>query len=411
MAINKVIYGDETLIDLTESTVTPSTLLRNRIAFDASGNRIVGKLVTYKNQVPISINADGNIYNDGLGYKEGYRIRSSGAEATQPSSICTGFIPFKAGDTLRIYPALRTDMATTACINFSDGNFTNLGQSNQSGAEYMQYGICYGNNEYFVPTLVNGVSVLTLSESAPSATEIQYIRITHNTSEVGSGEDLIVTVNEVINDVGGVLTPVVPYTEVTYTEVGTHTFTVPNGVSKVKVAVIGGGGGYSKTADILPSGSSSFGDITAMGGGNAWGNCRTQPVVAEPNGKIVPPSITDVYADRNAYLDGAKGFKLDFTLDDGEYGAGGRTALQFPFDMDKNTMVNAVGEILYGSFSGAKVIETIDVSAGQTYTVVVGDGGGMTVPASFYATNDTEANMGGDKGNSGAVLVAFGGDI
>ena len=63
MAINKVIYGDETLIDLTESTVTPSTLLLNRIAFDASGNRIVGELVTYKNQVPISINADGNIYN------------------------------------------------------------------------------------------------------------------------------------------------------------------------------------------------------------------------------------------------------------------------------------------------------------------------------------------------------------
>ena len=153
----------------------------------------------YTNQVPISINADGSIYNDGLGYKTGYRIRSGGAEGEVAYGICTGYIPFKVGDTLRICPVLRTDAITTACINFSDGSFTNLGQSNQSEQSGLQYGICSGNTQYFVPTIVDGISVLTLNKAAPSASEIKYVRITHDTASGGvTGENFIVTVNEEI---------------------------------------------------------------------------------------------------------------------------------------------------------------------------------------------------------------------
>ena len=42
MAINKVVYGGRTLIDLTGVTVTPEVLLAGYTAYDASGNLITG---------------------------------------------------------------------------------------------------------------------------------------------------------------------------------------------------------------------------------------------------------------------------------------------------------------------------------------------------------------------------------
>lgn len=44
MAVNKVDFGDETLIDLTNDTVTPQTLADGVTAHDASGNEIVGTM-------------------------------------------------------------------------------------------------------------------------------------------------------------------------------------------------------------------------------------------------------------------------------------------------------------------------------------------------------------------------------
>ena len=46
MAINKVIYGDRTLIDLTGDTVTANTLLSGATAHSASGASITGAVVT-----------------------------------------------------------------------------------------------------------------------------------------------------------------------------------------------------------------------------------------------------------------------------------------------------------------------------------------------------------------------------
>lgn len=42
MAINKVVYGNETLIDLTDDSVTPETLDEGVTAHSADGERIVG---------------------------------------------------------------------------------------------------------------------------------------------------------------------------------------------------------------------------------------------------------------------------------------------------------------------------------------------------------------------------------
>ena len=42
MGVNQVVYGGETVIDLTDSTVTPDKLALGEVAYDAAGERIVG---------------------------------------------------------------------------------------------------------------------------------------------------------------------------------------------------------------------------------------------------------------------------------------------------------------------------------------------------------------------------------
>ena len=147
----------------------------------------------YKNWVPCSMNPDGTIYND-TGYKDGYRIRSGGAETGMSTTCCTGFIPLKAGDTLRIYPAF-TGMNTENAINFADENFGNLGQVTDKGTGY---GICTEEPGKYKPTAANGISVLTLTAAHDSA--IRYVRITNHIyaadSGISSGSEMIVTVNE-----------------------------------------------------------------------------------------------------------------------------------------------------------------------------------------------------------------------
>lgn len=44
MAKNKVVFGNTTIIDLTDSTVTPDTLALGVVAYDRSGERIVGTM-------------------------------------------------------------------------------------------------------------------------------------------------------------------------------------------------------------------------------------------------------------------------------------------------------------------------------------------------------------------------------
>lgn len=45
MAINKVVFGNNTLIDLTNDTVSANTLLQGSTAHDRSGNQIQGAVV------------------------------------------------------------------------------------------------------------------------------------------------------------------------------------------------------------------------------------------------------------------------------------------------------------------------------------------------------------------------------
>ena len=67
MAVNEVIYGDETLISLKEDTVTPGDLIKGVTAHAADGSIIVGTLIVH--EVIDSLTSDSS--EDALSAKQG----------------------------------------------------------------------------------------------------------------------------------------------------------------------------------------------------------------------------------------------------------------------------------------------------------------------------------------------------
>ena len=147
----------------------------------------------------------------------------------------------------------------------------------------------------------------------------------------------------------------VPYTEKYWTDAGDYTFTVPDGVSRLRVALCGGGAGAGGFGSGNTGGDTRAFDLFAIGGegGSAWtyGNGGT------PNGYA---------SDGNKVIDG---FALSFDKASGDYGKGGN----------------------YGG-SGGYDSQYVTVAAGQSYTLTVG-------------------GAGGSGGTGGFVLIAYGGDI
>lgn len=149
----------------------------------------------------------------------------------------------------------------------------------------------------------------------------------------------------------------VPYTEKSWTDAGNYSFTVPAGITRIRVAVCGGGAGKGSLIGNGKGGgnTSAFG-ITATGGhggGVAW----RKGAGGEPNGHAsTGNNVTD-------------GFALSFDKSSGDYGKGGN----------------------FGG-SGGYDSQYVAVTAGQTYTITVGAAGGSG-------------------GTGGFVLLAYGGDI
>lgn len=152
-----------------------------------------------KNWVQYSMESGGTaIYNGGLGYKNGYRIRSGGAEGELSTSAHTGFIPVKGGDIIRISGG---DFSSTnshgSAMNVADGSFTNIGQfSMQSG----EYGIFKTYTDYSKPSVVEEKTGVWKWVVPPEASGVKYIRVSCNAANGGAadGAKLIVTINEEI---------------------------------------------------------------------------------------------------------------------------------------------------------------------------------------------------------------------
>lgn len=172
------------------------------IRIELSGT-VLWQKKTFKNQVPISTDTDGSIFN-GAGYKENARLSSSGgiSGSAQNGSVTTGFIPFKQTDG-------KLDVIRMKGVEW-------LGATSKYGGHF--YINCYDSNKKFLDYLASaelntyahivtvtrnsaGVETVQFNDSyGTSNAKLQYfrkasfIRITAR----GKGADMIVTINEEI---------------------------------------------------------------------------------------------------------------------------------------------------------------------------------------------------------------------
>lgn len=153
---------------------------------------------SYSNQVPISIDTSGGIYN-GVGYKHGYRVSSSGSEKENGDLFCTGFIPCKSSDVIRFCFAsgspIWTDNSTLTSMTFFDSSKSCLGQFTSQPAYYgifsdtSEVNNVQKNGDVWEYTVPNNDDISFVRFSVPYTSQNNYL----------GGEDLIITVNEEIS--------------------------------------------------------------------------------------------------------------------------------------------------------------------------------------------------------------------
>lgn len=178
---------------------------------DAAGNTTeigaltVGAVAAYTNQIPISTDTSGSVYN-GTGYQEKKRLNSNGVEtdldnqdATNPTFI-TGFIPVKTGDVIRLKNCfLSTELTEDACKNLYGeapyGIRSGLYDSSKSKVAVFSWGEAATSATNVISNCTAVGEMITEFTIAQSG--VSYIRLT--LAATGSPSDAIVTVNEEIS--------------------------------------------------------------------------------------------------------------------------------------------------------------------------------------------------------------------
>lgn len=133
----------------------------------------------YTNRVPTSIDTDSSIYNV-VGYADGYRLGSSGSPTVYSGSVATGYIAAVRGDVIRI----KGIAWNTADTGSTHSEKCYLVECNSSFSVIGTY-----RNDQKTLTKDGDIYTYTVGYSAAA-----YIRL----NGIGSGENLIVTVNEEI---------------------------------------------------------------------------------------------------------------------------------------------------------------------------------------------------------------------
>lgn len=148
---------------------------------------------SYTNQIPISTDTDGSIYN-GIGYKLDARLPTNGVPTAASGYLTTGFIPFAVGDTIRCNKFVATSAyQSNAKVIFYNSNKAVIG--GQSGARIVADG------NYTLATPLTFTPPSTIYDSGDGVNKdisaAAYIRLT-----IGGynnvAADIICTINEEI---------------------------------------------------------------------------------------------------------------------------------------------------------------------------------------------------------------------
>ena len=160
------------------------------------------------NQIPISIDTDGSIFNNGKGYILDYRLSSSGDLKAQPGALATGYMAIQPnqeiymnGADMMAPPWDEVDFTYTYII-FYDKNFNKIETCNWQGTNGLQGSKHYVSNTskgYIDKTNTyyeineNGLIHFVINWSTPQ--EYAYVRLSVDISENSDANALIFFVN------------------------------------------------------------------------------------------------------------------------------------------------------------------------------------------------------------------------
>jgi hypothetical protein len=168
--------------------------------------------IKYKNWVSYSIGSDGKPFNGGLGYYNGQELSgSSGSQRAGKGYTCTGFIPVKQGDVIRIkgchwYSTKATNYIVAYTSSFEHWGTTSTDKghyyntTNNPKKVYIEHAAYGGSMD-----IQSGVSTIVIGKNpniynVDGFENIAYIRLSvRGDGGTVDGADLIVTVNEEIN--------------------------------------------------------------------------------------------------------------------------------------------------------------------------------------------------------------------
>lgn len=177
---------------IAEGTNTITATYEGKTAtFTVTG--VVEKM--YTNQVPISIDTDGSVFN-GKGYIGATRLSSSGSTKDKEYCSTTGYIPASSGAVIRIKGVSWVNKsASTNYVCAYDSDFKFISAVNSEG--YYGGGTVSGDSEVAIVTLPDDNNIVHVRVSAVhEGTDAGYSSVTDKTE--GPGSYLIVTVNEEI---------------------------------------------------------------------------------------------------------------------------------------------------------------------------------------------------------------------
>lgn len=130
-------------VDITNSAYAGNTISIASVTGDVVITATATPDLDVVNQIPISTDATGNIYNS-IGYKKNTFVNNNGVEATSYGYYTTGYIPCSIGDVIRFLNMSFVKGDNNCRIVFYDANKTFL---KYAGA----------NSSYFMDTLFEGV--------------------------------------------------------------------------------------------------------------------------------------------------------------------------------------------------------------------------------------------------------------